>query len=87
MNHFDLFIKEILPKINKKFILITSQCHLPQIQKNEKTDSLLKNNKIVLWISTNPIYNNNIKYMAFPYGIYPKSVHKYDIFLKKKKKY
>lgn len=82
VDHFKHFVSNILPKINKKIILITSQCHLPQIKKNDITDKLLRNDKIILWISQNPIYKNNKKYMALPYGIHPKSVNKYHNFLK-----
>ena len=69
VNYFDYFIDVILPQINKKIILITSQMQLPQIHRSCKTDLLLKNKKIVLWISQNPIYRNNKKYMPFPYGL------------------
>ena len=86
MDHFPKFVNEILPKINKKIILITSQCHLPQIKKNEMTDNLLQNDKIILWISQNPIYQNHKKYMAFPYGIKPKSVYEYHNFIKNNKR-
>jgi hypothetical protein len=55
---------------------------LPQIQKNYKTDDLLNNNNILLWISQNPIYTNNIKYMAFPYGICHHNINDYVNFIK-----
>ena len=85
VNYFNYFVETILPNINKKIILITSLCHLPQIQKNDITDNLLKNDKIFLWISQNPIYTSNKKYMAFPYGIHPGSVKQYYNFLKNNK--
>ena len=69
---FNFFYDEILPiiiKNNIKVVIITSQWHLPQIQRNQKTDDLLNNSNIILWISQNPIYTNNEKYMAFPIGI------------------
>ena len=79
---FNYFCNKILPKIKKKIILITSQYNLPQIKKSKQTDNLLKNNKIILWISQNPIYLNHPKYMAFPYGIQHYSVKNYYNFLK-----
>lgn len=85
IDYFNYFYDEILPiicKNNIKIIIITSQWHLPQIQKNSKTDALLNNNNILLWISQNPIYTNNTKYMAFPFGICHTNVIDYINFIK-----
>ena len=73
----------ILPQINCRIIVITSQYHLPQIERNQSTDNFINNDKIILWISQNPIYENHNKYMAFPYGINQSSVNNYMNFLKK----
>lgn len=81
---FDFFYDEILPiiiKNNVKVVIITSQWHLPQIQRNNKTDDLLNNSNILLWISQNPIYTNNEKYMAFPYGIRHHNINDYVNFI------
>ena len=48
------------------------------------TDNILNHSNILLWISQNPIYYNNKKYMAFPYGLDPKFVNKYYNFIKSK---
>ena len=85
VDFFDFFYDEILPIITKnniKVVIITSQWHLPQIKRNSKTDDLLNNNNILLWISQNPIYTNSEKYMAFPYGIFYDSVDSYINFIK-----
>jgi hypothetical protein len=82
---FEFFINNILPKINTRIILITSQFHLPQLYKSHITDNCLNNDKIILWISQNPIYENHHKYMAFPYGIYQNNVNLYMNFVKKNK--
>ena len=85
VDHFDFFNDEVLPIIEKnniKIIIITSQLNLPQIIKNEKTDKILKNKNIILWISQNPIYTNNEKYMAFPYGILHLNINNYVNFIK-----
>ena len=85
VDFFDFFYDEVLPIITKnniKVIIITSQWHLPQIKRNSKTDDLLNNNNILLWISPNPIYTNHEKYMAFPYGIFYDSVDSYINFIK-----
>jgi len=82
---FGYFYYEILPiiiKNNTKVIIITSQWHLPQIQRNHQTDDLLNNSNIILWISQNPIYTNNEKYMAFPYGICHLNINNYVNFIK-----
>jgi len=82
---FDFFYDEILPIIIKndvKVVIITSQWHLPQIQRNYKTDNLLNNSNIILWISQNPIYTNNEKYMSFPYGICQHNINDYVDFIK-----
>ena len=82
---FDFFYYKILPiiiKNNVKVVIITSQWHLPQITRNHKTDNLLNNNNILLWISQNPIYTNNEKYMAFPYGICHHNINAYVNFIK-----
>ena len=82
---FDFFYNNILPiiiKNNIKIVIITSQWHLPQIQRTHKTDELLNNSNIILWISQNPIYTNNEKYMAFPYGICHHNINKYVNFIK-----
>jgi hypothetical protein len=83
---FNYFINNVLPKINKKIILFTSMAHLYKPNngnsRNKVTDDLLKNNKILLWVSTNPIYTNHPKYMAFPYGFNPVTLHEYFYYLK-----
>lgn len=79
---FNIFYDNILPKINCRIIIITSQYHLPQIIRNQKTDNFINNNKVILWISQNPIYENHNKYMAFPFGINQRNVNNYMNFLK-----
>jgi hypothetical protein len=81
---FDFFYYEILPiiiKNNLKVVIITSQWHIPQIERNNKTDDLLNNSHILLWISQNPIYTNNEKYMSFPYGIRHHNINAYVNFI------
>jgi hypothetical protein len=85
VDFFDFFYDIVLPIITKnniKVIIITSQWYLPQIQRNHKTDNLLNNTNILLWISQNPIYTNNEKYMAFPYGICHTKIIDYVNFIK-----
>jgi hypothetical protein len=83
VDFFDFFYDKVVPFLNKQninIILITSQWHLPQIHKNHKTDSLVNNKNIRLWISQNPIYKHE-KYMAFPYGISHHHITQYIDFI------
>jgi hypothetical protein len=85
VKYFDAFYSSLLPflcKNNIKIILITCQVSLPQIKRNDRTDDLLSNNNILLWVSQNPIYRNGEKYMAFPYGIDHNVINDYVNFLK-----
>jgi hypothetical protein len=85
VDYFNFFYDEILPIISKnniKVVIITSQFHIPQIERNQKTDDLLNNDNIILWISQNPIYSNNEKYMSFPYGINHTNLIDYVNFIK-----
>lgn len=85
VDYFDFFYNEVLPILSKnsiRVIIITSQLNLPQIRGSHKTDNLLNNNTIMLWISQNPIYTNNHKYMAFPYGIHHCNITEYINFVK-----
>ena len=85
VEQFDFFHDEILPIISDKniqVIIITGQWHLPQITRNDKTDNILNSKNILLWISQNPIYQDNEKYMAFPYGILHHKIHDYINFVK-----
>lgn len=85
VDYFYYFYYEVLPIIQKnniKVVIITSQWHLGQIKRDDVTDQLLNNDNILLWISQNPIYTNNEKYMAFPYGICHTSIVDYMDFIK-----
>ena len=78
VNYFDLFYREIYPTLgDKKIILITSQWAYPALERSDTTDEILASPNIILWISQNPIYEANAKYMAFPYGINMKDISLY----------
>lgn len=84
VDFFDFFCDKIFPFIveqNLQVVILTSQWHLPQIHRTEKTDRLLNSKHILLWISQNPIYIDNEKYMSFPYGISHVSLDSYVSFL------
>jgi len=84
-DYFKPFCEYILPFLEKKniyIIIITSQHHADQIYKNDNTDMFLNNKHILLWISQNPIYNNNSKYMGIPYGLLHERLDDYINFVK-----
>ena len=82
VNYFDLFTRVIFPTLgDKKIVLITSQWAYPALEKSDTTDKILASPNIILWISQNPIYKNNDKYMAFPYGINMKDISLYYSYL------
>lgn len=91
VNYFREFCNDILDKIETKFILTTGQWHLPQIHKSALTEKVLMHKNVLLWVSQNPIYDNNDKYIAFPYGIAHYNIKEYantlidNITLKKNK--
>jgi len=78
---FNKFVNVVLPKINKKIILITAKEKLPQIHISNETEEVLKNDKILLWFSQNPIYPNSEKFIAIPYGISEINFKTYSKFL------
>lgn len=78
VNFLERFYNNILTKINKKIILTTGQWQLPQVNKSSLTDLILNHPNIILWISQNPIYENNSKYLPFPYGICYESLETYS---------
>lgn len=83
-NYISNFVENILPNINNKIILITGQWHLPKLEKNNITDKIIKNKKILIWFCQNPIseYKNISKYEVFPYGLTHTSIGQYYKFLK-----
>ena len=88
---YDIFCKEILPKINTKIILITSSylTNCPSRSTTPKIEMVLKSPKIYKWFTQNPIqhplYDSNTKYIPFPYGVNPQTLRRYVMCLLKTK--
>lgn len=80
VNCFSQFLQDVFPRIQVPIILITSQCHMPSIQRSTRTDRLLLHPNLILWISQNPIYHNVSNYIGIPYGIHHFSLTEYDSF-------
>lgn len=71
LKFFSHFVMNILPAIDKKVVLITSGFEYYPFARTELTDIVLNHPNVVLWISTNPIYEASEKYMPFPIGFSP----------------
>jgi len=69
LKFFGHFVKNILPRLNKKIVLITSQFEFISFDRSEETDFVLNHPNIVLWITTNPMYPPSDKYIPFPCGL------------------
>lgn len=76
VNYFQDFCVNILPTIDKKFILITGQFHNPQIFQSELTSTVLNNPYLIKWFSQNPLFEHP-KYEGFPYGIFQQFLPNY----------
>jgi len=68
-DNLNAWFEACLPILATKVILITGKWYLPQIVPSRVTESILCNPKIILWASQNPIYENQTKYAAIPYGL------------------
>ena len=77
---FDLFIKDFLPNIQCKFILITGQWNLPSLGVNNIIKNLLFDNRIHKWFSQNPVFKHP-KYFPFPYGLMDNDILSYKSLL------
>ena len=77
------FVENFFPLINQKIILITGGLALPQVELGKHSDKILRSDKVILWFSQNPIYENNEKYFAIPYGINITNTKAVKIFCKK----
>lgn len=71
LKFFPHFVTNILPRIDKKIVLITSQFEWEGFMRTELSDSVLNHPNIALWIATNPIYEPSDRYMVFPSGFSP----------------
>ena len=66
---FEHFANDILPHLQNSIILITGKWTLPSLERSDLTDDVLKDERILHWLSHNPIYEPSHKYRAIPYGV------------------
>ena len=68
---FESFVSEILPLLEVKFLLFTHRWCLPPLSKSTLTDAVRAHRNVAHWFAQNPLYVENERYSAFPYGIEP----------------
>ena len=66
---FNSFVTEILPLISAKILLFTHRWCLPQVHKSHLTDLVRSHPSVSHWFAQNPVYVEDAKFSAFPYGI------------------
>ena len=69
---FRTFVSSVLPRLEKRIILITGRCWLPALAKNALSGKVLADHRIIRWYSQNPMYPDGAgggKFFGFPYGV------------------
>lgn len=66
---FNSFATDILPLIRTKILLFSHRWCLPQVHKSHLTDLVRSHPNVSHWFAQNPVYIEDGKYSAFPYGI------------------
>jgi len=68
-NVFDSFVADVLPLIRANIILFTHRWCQPQVYKSAASDTVRSSPLIYHWFAQNPVYPEDDRYSAFPYGI------------------
>jgi hypothetical protein len=68
-NAFDSFVANVLPIIRANIILFTHRWCMPQVQKSDATEAVRAAHQVYHWFAQNPVYPEDDRYSAFPYGI------------------
>ncbi len=66
---FPQFVKNCIPLIQNRIILLTGRWQLPMIHESNLTNEVLNNPRIVHWFSQNPMLKHP-KYTGIPYGVH-----------------
>ena len=66
---FESFVTEILPLVRGKILLFTHRWTLPKLRKSDLTNFVRSHPNVSHWFAQNPVYEQDDKYSAFPYGI------------------
>lgn len=82
MDLLEQFIDIVVPHVNGKFVLLTTQLHMPPLTYGPLAERVLNDGKVLLWASQNPMCTHP-KYMGIPYGIHHNSVNTYIEFVKR----
>jgi len=69
---FESFVSTVLPLLEVKVLLFTHRWNLPALIKSSLTDAVRIHHHVAHWFAQNPLYTEDERYSAFPYGIEPK---------------
>jgi len=79
---FESFVSTVLPLLAVKVLLFTHRWCLPALHKSQLTDAVRHQPNVAHWFAQNPLYTEDERYSAFPYGIEPKMLESFgDAFL------
>lgn len=68
---FESFVSTVLPLLEVKVLLFTYRWNLPALIKSSLTDAVRTHHHVAHWFAQNPLYTEDERYSAFPYGISP----------------
>ena len=69
---FESFVSAVLPALEAKVLLFTHRWCLPALHKSGLTDAVRSHPSVAHWFAQNPLYTEDDRYSAFPYGIEPR---------------
>ena len=80
---FESFVVDVLPSVRARFVLFTHRWRLPQLNRTALTDLVRGHPRVAHWFAQNPVYLEDDRYSAFPYGIRAEMLqHFSDAFLR-----
>jgi len=74
---FESFVSTVLPLFEVKVLLFTHRWCMPPLYKSSLTDAVRVHHRVAHWFAQNPLYTENERYSAFPYGIEPKMLQSF----------
>jgi hypothetical protein len=66
---FDEFVDQILPLLPERVVFFTHRWRQPQLHRSNRTDGVRSHPKVAHWFAQNPIYRQDARFSAFPYGV------------------
>jgi len=74
---FESFVSTVLPLLEVKVLLFTHRWTLPALIKSSLTDAVRVHHHVAHWFAQNPLYTEDERYSAFPYGIKPSALQSF----------